>query len=46
MSYPIDVFEASAFRQTPDGFVIRVPGFWMIAIKAFDANGKELPVSK
>jgi hypothetical protein len=30
VSYPIDVFEASAFRQTSDGFVIRVPGLWMI----------------
>jgi hypothetical protein len=30
MSDPIDVFEASAFRQTSDGFIIRVPSFWLI----------------
>jgi hypothetical protein len=30
VSGAIDVFEASAFRQTPDGFIIRVPAFWLI----------------
>jgi hypothetical protein len=30
VSNPIDVFEASAFRQTSNGFIIRVPSFWMI----------------
>jgi hypothetical protein len=30
VSDPIDVFEASAFRKTSDGFIIRAPGFWPI----------------
>ena len=30
MSDPIDIFEASAFRQTSNGFILRVPGFWLI----------------
>ena len=30
MSDPIDIFEASAFRQTSNGFIIRVPSFWVI----------------
>jgi hypothetical protein len=30
MSDPIDVFEASAFRPTSDGFIFRAPGFWPI----------------
>jgi hypothetical protein len=28
MSDPIDVFEASTFRPTADGFIFRAPGFW------------------
>lgn len=30
MSDPIDIFEASAFRQTSNGFIIRVPSLWVI----------------
>jgi hypothetical protein len=30
VSDPIDIFEASAFRQTSNGFILRVPGFWLI----------------
>jgi hypothetical protein len=30
VSDPIDIFEASAFRQTSGGFIFRVPSFWMI----------------
>jgi hypothetical protein len=30
VSDPIDIFEASAFRQTSSGFIFRVPSFWMI----------------
>jgi hypothetical protein len=30
VSDPIDIFEASAFRKTSSGFVLRVPNFWMI----------------
>lgn len=30
MSDPIDIFEASAFRQTSNGFILRVPRFWLI----------------
>jgi hypothetical protein len=30
VSDPIDIFEASAFRQTSNGFIIRVPSLWVI----------------
>jgi hypothetical protein len=30
VSDPIDIFEASAFRQTSSGIILRVPGFWLI----------------
>jgi hypothetical protein len=30
VSDPIDTFEASTFRQTSNGFIMRVPNFWMI----------------
>ena len=30
MGDPIDIFEASAFQQTSNGFILRVPNFWMI----------------
>jgi hypothetical protein len=30
VSDPIDIFEASAFRQTSNGFILRVPAFWLI----------------
>jgi hypothetical protein len=30
VSDPTDVFEASAFRQSGDGYILRVPNFWMI----------------
>jgi hypothetical protein len=29
VSEPIDIFEASAFRPTSNGYVLRVPNFWM-----------------
>ena len=30
MSDPIDIFEATAFRKTSSGFILRVPSFWLI----------------